>query len=303
MQIKTLWIKLKLNKVESKAWCHWVRPAQTIQSHSPQFPSSVNQNWEVWYMEALYFALGQTKVVQKNLIRLHPIRSDLVYSTNECLMLVEIKRGQHALLKFKCETLLTSVLSKNSWVISSSSRKLLISSDTLHPWQQWSAGCTQHHICIRTLTPIDTALSSFLSTSVLCHQDTTCSEAVWHSGGSLLCLWQHCALQHWTLWKRTANNVPQDTTFREEGGGRAPYTANESNTGTPSPIWKGQRGHLVHAALQMVLCQEIADEDSCALLVPNWKWPKHSVFTVLRFKQERTFPKILNFISPLLHVQ
>lgn len=34
---------------------------------------------------------------------------------------------------------------------------------------------------------------------------------------------------------------------------------------------EGAKGHLVHAELQMVLCQEIADKDNCALLVQNWK--------------------------------
>lgn len=91
MQLKTLWMKLKLNKAKWSprlAVIGW--DLHKPSSHNYQFPSSVNQNWEVWYMEVLYFALGQTKVVQKNLTRLHQIRSDLVYSTNECLMLVEI---------------------------------------------------------------------------------------------------------------------------------------------------------------------------------------------------------------------
>lgn len=82
----------------------------------------------------------------------------------------------------------------------------------------------KHHIYIYT-NAYQYIFFYFLSTAVICYPETTCSEAVRRSGGSLLCLWQHCALHHWTLWKRTANNVPQDMTFREGGGGlRTPQT-------------------------------------------------------------------------------
>lgn len=73
--------------------------------------------------------------------------------------------------------------------------------------------------------------------------------------------------------KRTANNERQDMTFREKlGGVRPPDIAtlpsekSKSNTGTQSPICGVglTKGHLEHAELQMVLCQEISDGDNCA---------------------------------------
>lgn len=53
-----------------------------------------------------------------------------------------------------------------------------------------------------------------------------------------------------------------------------PPKKRESNTGHKKKVLileRGQRGHRVHAELQMVLCQEIADKDNCALLEGNWK--------------------------------
>lgn len=42
-------------------------------------------------------------------------------------------------------------------------------------------------------------------------------------------------------------------------------------------FWKGRKGQHVYSELQMVLCQEIADKENCdALVVQNWKYPKHS---------------------------
>lgn len=58
----------------------------------------------------------------------------------------------------------------------------------------------------------------FVSTTVTFYLETTCSEAVRHSGRSHWCLWQRYALQHRTRWKRTANDEPKDTTFRERVG-------------------------------------------------------------------------------------
>ena len=75
--------------------------------------------------------------------------------------------------------------------------------------------------------------------------------------------------------KRTPNNERQDMTFREKsrGGGPPDIATLPSNTGTQCPICGGggTKGHLVHAELQMVLCQEISDGGNCALLVRNWK--------------------------------
>lgn len=125
---------------------------------------------------------------------------------------------------------------------------------------------------------------NFLSTTVIFYPETTCSEFVRRTGRSRLCLWQHCALKHCTLWKRTANKDhkawPSGRGGWGAGGGGSGHSAappeNESNTGTQSQILEGAKGHLVHAELQMARCQEIADKDNCALLVQNWKSPKHS---------------------------
>lgn len=93
----------------------------------------------------------------------------------------------------------------------------------------------QHHIYVNCIYTNASQYSCyFLSTTVTCYPQTTCSEAVRHSGRSHLCLWQRCALQQ-TMKHKT----------RPSGKRGAPDTAplpkNKSNSGTQSLNWRGQR--------------------------------------------------------------
>lgn len=78
--------------------------------------------------------------------------------------------------------------------------------------------------------------------------ETTCSEAVQHSGRSHLCLWQHCALQHRTLWKKDSKQWTTRHDLQGEGGGAldtvtAPLKWTKYKH-TKSDLERGKRGIL-----------------------------------------------------------